>query len=196
MMCTPKTWAESSARRPGWTPICEPGGVAILLVMPSDRPPPRPLLNPFGGRRMTAATAPAPLTRDTLTAGTVLLTVEPDPHWRFARLMCGDEYHEGYTYRIERVADANGRTFTLFLHTLTANPRKPNDPGRFVYTGVVHPTLGTIRLTAKSAFPAHATRVKVAEHVLRALFTGRAADVAKANWKVTADVVAEAPDRF
>ncbi len=130
----------------------------------------------------------------TLTSGTVLLTVVPCPIWRRVRELLGDEYHPEYRYRIERVEHDSGHT--LFLHTWTVSPRYPDRAGKWVYTGIVHPRLGTIRLTTKSAFPAHATRVKVAEHVLRAIFGNRAGDIERANWTVTATVEKELAGRF
>lgn len=138
---------------------------------------------------MAAPTAPAPVpTRDLLTSGTVRLTVVPDAHWRHVQLVgLGNTYHESYTYRIERVESANGAP-TFFLHTLTGT--------RWVYTGVVHPLKGTVRLTARSAFPEHATRVRVAGRVLQALFAGRGDRIVAAGWTVTVEVEKEATGRF
>lgn len=141
---------------------------------------------------MTATTV-AP-TYENLTCGTVIVTVKPDPHWRHVRLIgFGEEWHETYTYKLERVEEVGG--FTLYLRTWTENARNPN-AGRWVYTGIVHPKLGTLRLTTKSAFPLHATRVKVANKVFAALLTGRAADIEKAGWTVDVTVEKELEDRF
>lgn len=138
-------------------------------------------------------TATAP-TRDVLTSGTVLVTVIPDPHWRHVQLVgFGREFHARYTYRLERVENANGRGFNLFLHTLTE--RKNREP-EFVYTGTVHPHLGVLRPTAKSAFPTTATRFVIADRVLRALFTGRVGEIERAGWAVTVEVVKELEGRF
>lgn len=130
--------------------------------------------------------------RSVLTSGTVVVTVRPDPHWRAARALLGEEWYESYTYRIERVEE--GRNIFFFLHTLTTN-RKGENP-RYVYTGVIHPTLGTLRMTAKSAFPDTATRVRVARRVFEAIFKGNGAAVEAANWTVTALVEKELAGRF
>lgn len=132
-------------------------------------------------------------TRDTLTAGTVVVTVRPDPHWRAARALLGEEWYEEYTYRIERVDSGGGGTM-YFLHALTTD--KKGDNPRFVYTGVLHPILGTIRMTRASAFPITATRVMVAQKVFGAIFTRRGGDIEAANWTIEATVVKEAVGRF
>jgi len=132
--------------------------------------------------------------RDTLTAGTVTLTVTLPPTFIRARALLGEEWQPSYTYRIERV---DYQTSTrLFLSTLTTNPRKPSQPARYVYTGCVHPRLGSLRMTSASAFPATATRVRVADRVLRALFAERAADIEAAGWQIAVNVEQELVGRF
>lgn len=139
---------------------------------------------------------PVTLTRDSLTAGTVIVTVKPDAAWLRVRHLLGeDNWRAEYTYLVERVANGRGG-FTLFLKAFTEDERHPDKPGRFVYTGVIDPWGGGLRLTAKSAFPAHATCVRVADRVCRAICTRRADDMAKAGWEVAAEVVSEDPDRF
>lgn len=138
-------------------------------------------------------TTTAPLTRDSLTAGRVILTVRPDPTWRRSRELLGEEWHEEYTYLLERVP---GDRYSLFLKTFTTDARHPDKPGRFVYTGVIDPFKGGLRLTRNSAFPASATRVKVADATLRAIFTGRAGDIAKHGWHAEAEIVEEDSGRF
>lgn len=138
---------------------------------------------------MSATTIPT-IGRYTLTAGTVDLTVKPSETFVLARRLLGDDYYDEYTYRI-----VNDNDRVLWLSTLTA-PTKGDKPPRWVYTGMVDLKTGAVRLTTKSAFPAHATRVKVADRVLRALFAGRGGEIEKAGWTVTAEVVKELPDRF
>lgn len=133
--------------------------------------------------------------RPTLTSGTVVVTVTLPDNLIVAQAQLGNEWHKTYSYRIERVDNPDG-TFVLFLKTLTKNPRKSDDESRYVYTGIVHPYKGSVRLTAKSAFPATATRFKVADRVFQALFAGRADAIAAAGWTVTAEVLTENVDRF
>jgi len=127
------------------------------------------------------------MTRDTLTSGTVLLTIVPAETFVVARKLLGDDFHAKYEFRIERVDNEHGVP-TLFIQCLTK--------GRWVYMGVVHPLKGTIRLTTKSAFPSHATRVRVADRVLQALFAGRADQIEVAGWAVTCEVLTEISERF
>lgn len=139
---------------------------------------------------------PATLTRDALTAGTVIVTVKPDAAWLRVRHLLGeDNWRDEYSYKIDR-AEKDGGGLIYFVSTFTVNDRYPDKPGKFVYTGVMDPWSGYVRLTAKSAFPEHATRVKVARHVLPAICSGRAADMAAAGWEVTAEVVREDENRF
>ncbi len=139
---------------------------------------------------MSTATTIPTIGRYTLTAGTVDLTVKPSETFILARRLLGDDYHDEYTYRL-----VNDHDRVLWLSTLTY-PKNSEKPPKWVYTGMVDLKTGAVRLTTKSAFPATATRVKVANRVLMALFAGRAADVEKAGWTVTAEVVNELPDRF
>jgi hypothetical protein len=135
------------------------------------------------------------MTRDILTSGTVLLTVKLPETFVLARRLMGDVWHDEYRYRLERVENEHGPA-TIFLSTYTTNDRYPDKPGRYVYTGVVHPLKGHVRLTAKSAFPAHATRVRVADRVLAALFAGRKDAIDAAGWSVECEVVKELAGRF
>ncbi len=131
-------------------------------------------------------------TTDLLTSGTVTLTVTLSPTFVLARTLLGDAFHPSYTYRIERVVNAD-KSVVYFLSTLTdGGKRGPS----FVYTGVLNPVKGTIRLTAKSAFPATATRYRVADRCLQAIFAGRGDDITKAGWSVSATVEKEAAGRF
>jgi hypothetical protein len=138
---------------------------------------------------MSAAT----ITRDLLKSGTVILTISLPETFVRARQLLGDEFHLVYTYRIDRVENEYGVP-TYFLRTLTDRPN--GKPSEFVYTGIVHQRLGTVRLTGKSAFPAHATRYRVANRVLAALFAGRGREIDAAGWTVTAEVLEEAVKSF
>jgi hypothetical protein len=135
------------------------------------------------------------MTRDTLTSGTVTLTVTLPETFTLARRLLGEDWHDEYRYRIERVENGTSPP-SFFLSAYTTNARYPDKPGRYVYTGCVHPLKGSVRLTSKSAFPATATRVRVADRVLSAIFAGRADAIAAAGWRVECDVLAEAAGRF
>lgn len=126
------------------------------------------------------------MTRDDLTAGLVTVTVTLPETFVRARQLCGDTFRPAYTFRVERVDSG-----ALFLSCRTETAKGE----RWVYAGVVHPTTGSVRLTTKSAFPAHATRVRVADRVLRMLFTGNAERIAAAGWRVECEVL-EAAGRF
>lgn len=132
------------------------------------------------------------MTRATLTSGTVLVTVTLPETFVRARELLGDVYHPSYTYRVERVENERGPA-TFFLSILTERPGKPPV---FIYTGVIHPYKGSVRLTRASAFPAHATRVRVADRVMQALFAGRADAITAAGWKVEVTVEKELAERF
>lgn len=122
------------------------------------------------------------LNRSALTAGTNILTVTPDAAWLRTRELLGDLYHASYRYKLERVESRDGGTF-LFLSTWTESTKGTN--GRFVYTGSVSLKTGAVELTRKSAFPAHATRVRIADRVLRCMFTeGGAVKIAATGWVV------------
>ncbi len=121
---------------------------------------------------MTTATE---ITREVLAAGSTIFTVTPDAAWLRVRELLGDTFHADYTYQITR------KDGVLFLSTWTDNSGKAK--GRFVYTGVVTPK-GEVKLTAKSAFPAHATRVRVANRVLQCVFAGEVAKIDAAGWSV------------
>ncbi len=114
------------------------------------------------------------ITRETLTAGSTIFTVTPDAAWLRVRELMGDTFHADYTYQITR------KDGVLFLVTWTDNGKSK---GRFVYTGVVTPK-GEVKMTAKSAFPAHATRVRIANRVLQCVFAGEMAKVDAAGWSV------------
>ncbi len=140
------------------------------------------------------------MTRDTLTAGTVIITVRPDLAFLTSRRLLGEEWHDEYKYKLERVGtDAR---FDLYLRTWSKNERYPDKCGRWVYTGAVHPWSGKVSLTTSSAFPETkkdgkiCTRLAVARHVLEALFTGRDAEIAWHGWEVNVEVVEELAGRF
>ena len=126
------------------------------------------------------------MTRDILTSGTVLLTVVPAETFVLTRKLLGDDFHSRYEFRIERVEGDGSPVFFIQART----------NGRWVYMGVVNPVKGCIRLTKKSAFPAHATRVRVADRVCQALCAGRADAIEAAGWAVECEVVAEVANRF
>lgn len=129
-------------------------------------------------------TAPIP-TRAELLAGTSQFSVSPSETFIRARELLGDTFHACYDYQITRVMPDNGGTVPMyFLACWTGEGKK----GRWVYMGVVHPTQGTIRFTSKSAFPAHATRVRIAQRALLALFAGEGQKIVDAGWTVKGEV--------
>lgn len=125
------------------------------------------------------------VTRDAILSGTAVITVRPDAHFLHARALLGDyEWQPTYTYRVERVDNDYGVP-TYFLHTLTS---RPGAEPKFVYTGVVHPRIGTIRRTKCSAFPETSRRFRVASRVLQAVFGNRQHEIAAAGWDVSVAV--------
>lgn len=127
---------------------------------------------------MTTATATKP-TRNTISTGRVILTVTLAETFIAARNLIGDRlpFHAEYRYQIDRADDA-----TLFISSI-------DDKGRVVYLGIVHNKTGAVRLTKSSAFPAHSTRVRVADRALRCLFAGQGERIEAAGWSVTAEVL-------
>lgn len=133
----------------------------------------------------TTEVAALSLTREALTTGCVRVTVAPDAAWLRVRELMGDSYHASYCYKIENVDGV------LFLATWTEKTDKAGKAsGRWVYTGVVNATTGELKLTKASAFPAHATRVRIADRVMRACFAGNGAKIAAAGWTVVAEKMA------
>lgn len=129
-----------------------------------------------------------------LATGRVTLMITLPENFVLSRHLLGDTtWAPSYTYRIDRVDNDHGTGFTLFLATLTDRGRKSPT---FVYTGIVHPLKGCVRLTAKSAFPATATRVRVASRVLEAICAGRTDAIIAAGWSVELKVEAEVANRF
>ncbi len=130
---------------------------------------------------MTTTTPTLPATRETLTTGAHYLTVTLAPTFVRARQLLGDAFHDSYRYKLERVNPRDGGSF-LFLSVWTTSAK--GDNGRFVYVGSVSTGDGVLSLTKRSAFPAHATRFRVADRVLRCLFAGEGAKIAAAGWTV------------
>jgi hypothetical protein len=133
------------------------------------------------------------ITRDTLMSGTVTITVKPPENFLVSRALLGEEWHREYELRIERVDDPAGFP-TLFLRTRTRTERDTKP--KWVYTGIVHPRLGTVRLTSKSAFPAHSTRFRVSERVLKAIMEGRTDSITNSGWELSVEVEEELVGRF
>ena len=125
------------------------------------------------------------ITKEFVLAGKATFTVEVPATFVEARRLLGDVYHPHYTYRVERVemadrADPKKSNEYYFVKTL----RGPDNTDDYVYVGVLHPGLGTVRLTAKSAFPADATRVTVLNRVLTRVFAGEGDVITAAGWDV------------
>lgn len=127
-------------------------------------------------------TTTAAITRDTILAGVATVTVTLPSNFVVARAMLGEVWHPSYTFRVERVEGTYGSPI-YFLSSIIGN--------RTAYIGVLHPTLGTVRFTRRSSFPKHATRVRVASRVLRALFAGKADSIERAGWTLDVDVTRE-----
>lgn len=134
---------------------------------------------------MTAAT----VSRSAVLAGLTTVTVTLPETFLLVRRLLGDEsnYSPTYVIQVERVEkDTGGEIY--FVKLLTERPKRSPS---FVYVGVLNPRLGTIRLTQASAFPATATRYKVASRVLQAIFTNRVHQIEKAGWTVAVEVQRE-----
>jgi hypothetical protein len=128
-----------------------------------------------------------------LASGSVRVRVFPSETYRRSReVATGDDVRDEYVYRIDRVDGPNG-TYTLFLQCLD---QKPGKAPKYVYTGVLDPRRGTLRLTKRSAFPEHATRVKVARIALPLLFAGKAAELKAMGWNGGVNVLKELAGRW
>lgn len=122
------------------------------------------------------------LTRDALTAGKCLFTVAPSETFVTARRLLGEEWHDRYTFEVDRVelpASAQfGRRTLYAVYSV--------EKGRRVYLGELVPATGSVRLTTKSAFPAHATRVRVCRRTVARVMKNEAAAIAASGWVLTA----------
>jgi len=122
------------------------------------------------------------VTKEFLTAGNATFTVELPAAFIEANATAKtpEIYHPHYTYKIERTEFKRDAKTFWFIYSLTG----PDNTADYTYLGKVNPETGEVSLTAKSAFPATATRVKVAQRVVLAIFAGNGAKVEAAGWKV------------
>jgi hypothetical protein len=120
-----------------------------------------------------------PLTKDFLTAGCAIFTVEPSNQFKQAMAQQGKQTADHYTYRIEKAEFEDGRSMH-FVQTLTG----PENTSDYTYVGVLHPNHGSIRLTRNSKFHPAATPVQIAQRVLQCIFAGQREEIERAGWKV------------
>jgi hypothetical protein len=85
--------------------------------------------------------------KDFLTAGCAIFTVEPSNHFNEVMRQLGRENDEHYTYRIEKAEFEEGRSM-FFVQALTG----PDNTSDYTYVGVLNTDQGSIRLTRNSAF--------------------------------------------
>jgi hypothetical protein len=123
------------------------------------------------------------ITKQFVLAGDAIFTVEPPETFKAAMAQVGREFHDHYTYRVEKV-DFDGpptqNNSMYFVKALTG----PDNTRDYVYLGVLVPSSGYVRLTRKSAFPETATRVQVVRRVLARIFAGEEAVIEEAGWSV------------
>ncbi|AMV28781.1 hypothetical protein VT84_30590 [Gemmata sp. SH-PL17] len=120
------------------------------------------------------------MTAETLTAGKVIFTVKLPETFVTARRLLGDEFQESYTYQIDRIDMPKSVQFaarTMYAVYFV-------DGNRRAYLGELRN--GEVRLTMKSAFPAHATRVRVCQRVVAAVVKGNAGKITAAGWSLVA----------
>jgi Family of unknown function (DUF6011) len=114
--------------------------------------------------------------RDFLTAGNAIFTVEPSDHFLVTMAQLGRESDEHYTYRIR----ANKERTMYFVQALTG----PDNTSDYAYVGRSPPHPGSIRFTRNSAFHSTATCVQIAQRVLQRIFAGQSEEIERAGWKV------------
>jgi hypothetical protein len=124
------------------------------------------------------------ITKQFVTGGKAIFSVEVPEAFIAAQKQIGVEFHPHYTYRVDRVEmpgnDLYPARTCYFVKALTG----PDNTADYVYLGMLDAATGEVRLTAKSAFPATATRVRVAQRVLAALWAGNGDKIAAAGWDV------------
>jgi hypothetical protein len=120
-----------------------------------------------------------PLTKDFLTAGCAIFTVEPSNQFKEAMKEQGKESADHYAYRIEKAEFEDGRSMH-FVQALTGQ----DNTSDYTYVGVLHPSQGSIRFTRKSAFHPAATPVQIAQRVLQRIFAGQGEEIERAGWEV------------
>lgn len=121
--------------------------------------------------------APHALTREFFTAGLACFTVKVPAEFVFDRVNDPNEkgdWKTAYTFGV-RKTESGGKVW-YFVESV--------DGDKGTYLGVLEPDTGVVRLTKRSRFPAHSSRVRVATRVLKAIWDGRAEAVARAGWAV------------
>ncbi len=123
------------------------------------------------------------ISKDFVVAGSAVFTVEPAEAFIAAQAQLGNEWHPHYTYRVEKVEFeklGEPKRTCYFVKALTG----PDNTGDYTYLGMLNLQTGGVQMTAKSAFPETATRVRIVRRVLAALWRGEAANVEATGWKV------------
>lgn len=118
-----------------------------------------------------------------LLAGTAYLTIRPAESFLAAQAAMGNTYHPVYEYKVEAVEMDAGNTVRFV---------RSREKGRWVYLGVLDTVTGVVRLTVRSAFPAHATRVRVLRKALARLWAGEDDAIVAAGWSL--EVVQESEE--
>jgi hypothetical protein len=119
-----------------------------------------------------------------VTGGKATFTVEVPAAFIGAKAQLGETWHPHYTYRVERVEMKATDKFPAKTCYFVKSLNGPDNTADYVYLGMLDEKTGDVKLTAKSAFPETATRVKVLRRVLAVLWAGEGDKIAAAGWDV------------
>jgi len=114
--------------------------------------------------------------KDFLTAGCAIFTVEPSNHFNEVMRQLGRDSSDHYTYRIE----SNDSRSLYFLQMLTG----PDNTNDYTYVGLLNLNQGSIHMTKASQLPINSTPVQIAQRVLQRIFAGQSEEIEKTGWKV------------
>jgi hypothetical protein len=116
------------------------------------------------------------LTKDFLTAGCAIFTVEPSYHFNEVMRQLGRESSDHYTFRIE-----SNNTETLYFVQLLTGPDNTSD---YTYVGLLNVDQGSIHKTKASQLPFSSTPVQIAQRVLQRIFANEGDKITEQGWKV------------
>ena len=114
---------------------------------------------------------------DYITAGRTISTARPSAAWLAAR--AGEKWHSEYRYEVDRVPSDTGGPDVFFVRAAAGADKKT------AYLGILDAKTGAVRMTTKSSFPEHSTRVVILRRILKAIWEGRGGEIERHGWTVT-----------
>ncbi len=120
------------------------------------------------------------ISKEFVTAGRAVFTVEPSPAYIDANAAKGVEVKPWYTYRVNR-RDAKGKWPESWYVDLLSGPDNTAD---YSDLGMLDNRTGQVRMTGRSRFREDSQPVLIVRRVLARLWAGEGAAVEAAGWKV------------